>query len=204
MIVVPCEQGSSEWVAARLGIPTASQYHRIVTPKTGKLSAGAHGYICELLAESMMGASLDPFVSEWMERGSDLEDSAIAKYEFDRDVDCTAVGFILHDTVMTGCSPDRLVGDDGGLEIKCPSPRVHVENMLGMSDKYRVQCQGTMWITGRKWWDLMSFHPDMPNAIVRVERDEDYIAKLAAAVIDLTDNLQAAKETLGIAEVATP
>jgi len=204
MIVVPCEQGSPEWIAARLGIPTSSAFNRILTPKTMKLSAGAHGYLCELVAEKMIGASLDPFVSEWMERGSELEDSAVARYEFDRDMDCEKVGFILHDTLMVGCSPDRLVGEDGGLEIKCPSPRVHVENLLGMADKHRTQVQGSLWITGRAWWDLLSYHPEMPPAIVRIERDEAFIGKLAEAVSDFLENLQQAKETLGVAEVATP
>jgi hypothetical protein len=182
MIIIPCEQGSPEWLAARVGIPTASNFDRIITPKTMKLSQSADSYMCELLAEWMLAASLDSYVSEWMQRGKDLEDSAIAYYELQRDIETEKVGFLVHDDLLAGCSPDRLVGDDGGLEIKCPSPAKHVANLLEMTNQYRAQVQGALWITGRKWWDLMSFHPDMPTALVRFERDEEFITALNGAV----------------------
>ena len=196
MIIVPCEQGSVEWVAARIGIPTASAFDKIITPKTMKLSASSNGYMCRLLAEQMLGASLDEGISEWMQRGKDLEDDAVRYYELQREADTTPVGFILHDSRMVGCSPDRLVGDDGGLEIKCPSPAVHVANILEMTTAYTAQVQGALWITGRQWWDLLSFHPDLPPALVRVQRDEDFIAVLEDAVDEFIIRLTAAKRLL--------
>lgn len=189
MIVIPCVQGSPEWIAARCGIPTSSNFSKILTPG-GKLSASAEPYICQLIAERILGASLDPYVSDWMERGKMLEPEAVAYYEMQRDQDTEAVGFAMHDTVMAGCSPDRLVGSDGGLEIKCPSPAVHVGNLLGMAEKHRCQVQGSLWITGRAWWDLLSFHPEMPPALIRIERDEEYIAALDKAIREFCERLE--------------
>lgn len=182
MIVVDCAQGTPEWFKARSGIPTASCFSRILTPKGLKLSASREKYMHELLYEWICDSTWDPYVSEWMERGSDLEDQAYAAYEFERSADVRRVGLCKRDDGWVGCSPDGLVGDDGGLELKCPTGPVHVANMLNMQETYRLQVQGSLWITGRRWWDLMSFHPDMPSAVVRFERDEECIAKIEAAV----------------------
>lgn len=183
MIIIDCEQESPEWIEARLGIPTASNFHRILTPKTGKLSASADGYAYELIAEDMLGHPLDESESQFMTRGSSLERDAFAFYEYTRDVETQKVGTILRDDARVGCSPDRLVGDDGGLEIKCPSAKVHVGYMLGHdADAYRCQVQGAMWLTGRAWWDWLSYNPELPPVLIRFERDEEFIEKLARVV----------------------
>jgi hypothetical protein len=184
MIEIPCRQGSPEWFAARVGIPSASNFHRIISPKTGKPLAGAVTYRNELLAEWMLGASLDSGGTNWTDRGLALEDSAVKFYELQRELDTSEIGFIMHDTLPVGCSPDRLVGEDGGLEIKCPSPGIHVGYLLGMADQYKAQVQGALWITGRQWWDLMSYNPELPPALVRVQRDVEFITKLDAAITD--------------------
>lgn len=183
MITIDCVQGSPEWHEARLGIPTASQFHRVMTPKTMKLSSQAEGYACELLAEEMLGHALDDGASGFMDRGTQLERSAFEFYEFNRDVHTERIGFITTDDGRAGCSPDRLVGDDGGLEIKCPSAKVHVSYMLSQdADAYRCQVQGALWITGRAWWDWLSYNPELAPVLIRFERDEMFIAKLAACV----------------------
>lgn len=183
MIRLDCAQGSDEWLQARLAIPTASQYHRIITPKTGKLSSQAEGYAYELLAEELLGHPIDESSSDFMTRGSALEKGAIDFYEFQNDVNTERVGFIMRDDRLTGCSPDRLVGEDGGIEIKCPSAKVHVGYMLGQdADAYRCQVQGALWITGRAWWDWLSYNPELAPVLIRFDRDEAFIAKLAATV----------------------
>lgn len=185
MIAHNVAQGSPEWKALRLGIPTASNFHRIIAPKTGKLSAQADAYMAQLVAEALLGIPLDGDASDFMERGSALEAEAVAFYELERGVTTEEVGFCTLDDGSAGCSPDRLVGEDGGLEIKCPTPGVHVQYLLGLdsvSDKYRAQVQGGLWITGRRWWDVCSYHPEMPTALIRVERDEAFIAALSQAV----------------------
>lgn len=190
-------QGSPEWHAARLGIPTASNFHRILTP-TGRPSASAGAYLHELVAERLLGFPLNTESVDFMERGKALETQAVAWYELQRGLDTEAVGFCTTDDGRAGSSPDRLCGPLGGLEIKCPSPAVHVGYLLagGISYRYWPQIQGALWITGREWWDTLSFHPDMPQALVRVERDDDYIATLAEAVMAFCERLEEAHERL--------
>lgn len=172
MIELKLKQGSEEWHKARLGIPTSSQFHRIIT-KGGAPSKS--NYAHELIAEKLLGYPVTEFVSDWMQRGQDLEDRAVAFYELQRDRDTSTAGFCLTDDRKAGASPDRFVGDLGLLEIKCPSPIVHVGNMLNLTDGHKQQTQAQLMVTGREWVDLLSYHPDLPPALVRVNRNEIYI-----------------------------
>lgn len=183
MRCIDCEQGSDEWIAARLGIPSASMYGKIITTQ-GKWSTQADTYINQLVAEKLTREQTPFYQNEHMARGTELEPDARKMYEFIKDVEVQEVGFCLHDTLEAGASPDGLIGEDGGLEIKCPAPATHVEYLRGgkLPSKYKQQVMGCLWITGREWWDFMSYHPSMKPLIVRVERDEDYIAELEACV----------------------
>ena len=177
-------QGSDEWLESRLGRPTASNFGRLITP-TGKASTSAQGYIDELVAQRITGEIPEFFKSAAMERGNELEPAAKALYEFTNDIEVKEVGLCLHDRYECGASPDGLVGDDGGLEIKSPLPHTHVSYLRdgGIPAKYIPQVQGCLWITEREWWDFMSYHPSMEDLIVRVYRDNAYITKLAEQVI---------------------
>jgi len=177
------EQGSFEWLAARLGIPSASMFAKIVTTK-GAWSTSADTYINQLVAERLTGEREEVFQSHHMIRGTELEPDARDLYSLMTDSEVTEVGFCLHDTLAAGCSPDGLIGEDGGLEIKCPAPSTHVEYLRGgvLPSKYKQQVMGCLWITGREWWDFVSYHPTMKPLIVRVERDEEYIAALEKCV----------------------
>lgn len=197
MILVPVVQGTPEWLAARCGMPTASCFNKIITAKTAKPSASAERYLWQLVAERMLGQPLETASTDLMARGGALESDGVAWYELQRDVDTETVGFVLTDDRRAGCSPDRLVGTDGMLEIKTLSPAVHVGALLGdVTDDFRVQCQGQMWVTGRDWVDLLCYHPDLPAALVRVVRDEDYIEALSEAVTAFADRLDAAEARL--------
>ena len=202
MIRIDVEQGSPEWTAARLGTPTASQFKNIIT-MSGAPSKAAHGYMCELIAEKMIGASLDPFVSEWMERGTELEHQAVNYYEMQREVDTEKIGHCMTDDRLAGCSPDRLIGDDGGLEIKCPSAKLHVSYLISPPEKFRQQVQGGLWVTERKWWDFLSFHPELPPVMRRFERDEEYIERMAVLVRTFCETMKEAIEQIGWKETPT-
>ena len=184
MIVHDVLQGTSEWLQIRSGIPTASCFDQIITPKTGKLSSSATGYMHKLLAEKIMGHPVAEFVSSWMDRGNALEAEAIAYFEGIFETTTVRVGFLTNDAGTIGASPDRLVGDDGLLEIKVPKDETHVGYLIthAIDEKYKAQCQGQLWVSGRKWLKIMSYHPEMPPALVHVERDEEYIEKLSEAV----------------------
>lgn len=191
MILHDVIQGTTEWLAVRAGIPTASAFDRIVTPK-GRPSTQAEKYMHQLLAERMMGHPVLQVQTHWMGRGQELEGEAILYYEGVRELDTTVIGFVTNDERTIGASPDRFVGDDGLLEIKCPAEHTHVGYLLtrAVDAEYYPQVQGQLWITDRKWLDILSYHPEMPPAIVRVERDDEYIATLAAAVIGFSASLE--------------
>lgn len=193
MIEVKCEQRSGVWLQARRGIPTASQFHRIVTP-TGNPSSQAEGYIAQLIAEYVLDSVIEQQESDWMMRGTELEEHAVNAYEMLRNLDTQAIGFVLHDEGHCGCSPDRLVDTDGGLEIKCPAPAQHVLYMLGsFGTNYKPQVQGDLWICEREWWDILSYNPELPPALIRAERDDKYIKLLAQEVKAFSERLADAK-----------
>lgn len=210
MIQLAVEQGSPEWITLRLGIPTASKFDQILTPKTRKVSASSHKYLCELLAERAFGHPVHEVSTALMERGVELEASAASLYELQHGCDTERVGFVFHDRARRfGCSPDRFVGTDGLLEIKCPSASVHISALLGNEDdSYFSQVQGQMWVTGRRWCDLYYYNPALPSRVVRIERDEDYIGALEQAVTAFCDRLDQAEAALrdeyGDAMFATP
>jgi len=185
MIISPHEQGTDAWLAARVGKPSASLFSKLIT-MTGKPSASADAYINQLLAERLTGKSEPHFQSEAMALGNEREPLARADYEFISENKVDQYGFILDDTESYGCSPDGLIGNYGGLEIKCPAQTTQAgywRHPQSGVKKYYQQIQGCMWVTGRKWWDFFSYHPDMPHVLVRVERNEEYIEKLSQQVL---------------------
>jgi len=177
-------QGSDAWLALRLGIPTASNFHKIVTP-TGKLSTQARGYMFTLIAERLLGYSVEEIGNlHWIARGKELEPKAITMYEFERDVETEPVGFVTTDDGRMGCSPDRLIKNrPGALELKCPAPQTHICYMIdGFGTDYVPQVQGQMLIGEWEWVDRYSHHPDLPPVLQRTLRDDAFIAKLRDAL----------------------
>ena len=188
MRVFDFEQRTPEWYQIRLGRPTASAFSKIMTP-TGKPSAQQEGLINELVHEVISGEMEWSDPTEAMQRGIDLEPRACALYEMVTMNDVEHVGFCLHDSIDAGCSPAGLIGEHGGLEIKCPLAHNHIGYLREgkLPSKYVPQVQGSLWVTGREWWDFMSFHPDYPELIVRVNRDDNFIATLEKEVTTLLE-----------------
>jgi hypothetical protein len=185
-------QGSAEWIELRLGLPTASQFHRIVTPKKGDLSTQARKYAFLLIAEKLMHESLNPLDNlDHIARGKELEPRAVKMYELDQNVETRPVGFITTDDGRMGSSPDRLlIGGNAALEIKCPAPQIHLEYLAdGFGADYMAQVQGQALIGEFEFVDRYSFHPLMPPALVRTHRDEAYIRKLSSALAQFCDDL---------------
>lgn len=197
MITLDVEQGSAVWLAARRGLPTASQFDKLITAKTMRPSEQATKYRNFLLAEWLLGENLDDDVSQFMQRGTDLEEGAFDFYEMRQEVDVDRVGFVLRGDRRAGCSPDGLIGTEGGLELKCPSPAVHVGYLLdGMDTAYRAQVQGCLYLCEREWWDWLSYHPTLPPVLVRCYRDEPFITALSSILDAFCDHLDAMREEL--------
>lgn len=197
MKIYRMKQGSQEWQMARCGIPTGSNFEKILTAG-GKPSTQATGYLRHLIAECILGLPIDSPKTSWMDRGIEMEGEAVCYYEFQRDVAVDEIGFVTNDAGTYGASPDRLISDDGLLEIKCPSPAVHVGYMLysEVDKDYWCQIQGQMLVTERAWTDICSYHPALPAVIVRVPRDEEYISKLRTALDAFCERLAAEKQRL--------
>lgn len=193
------EQGSVEWLMERVGMITASRFKDAMDfLKSGKPGAKRTAYLWELVYERLTGKPAYHAVSYAMERGTELEPMARMAYESFTGNMVMETGFHKHPTLpFCGGSPDGLVDDDGGCEFKCPmNPEKHLSTFLtGMDEDHVAQVQGLMWVTGRKWWDFGSFNPDIPSPhdlyVQRIERDEEYIAKLQEAVISLNDEANA-------------
>ena len=182
-------QRTDDWYAARLGKVTASRVADVVAKTKSGPSASRANYMAELICERLTGAKGDSYQNAAMVWGTETEPKARAAYEAETGSLVEGVGFVPHPTItMSGASPDGLVGEEGGVEIKCPNTATHIETILGEepAKKYYDQMQWQMACTGRKWCDFVSYDPRMPEhlklLVKRVERNDVYIAELEREV----------------------
>lgn len=186
-------QGSDEWRAARMGKVTASNIAAVMAEgRSGKPSATRANYIAQLVSERLTGTPYETFTSAAMQHGTETEDQARAVYTMNTGAMVQQVGFIQHPRIAgAGASPDGLIGDFGGLEIKCPNTATHIATLRGASidGGYMKQVQFNMACTGREWWDFVSFDPRLPDEmqmhVRRIARDELAIFDIEAAVVEL-------------------
>lgn len=167
MKVIACDQRTPEWHQARLGVLTGSRASdAFATLKKGGESTSRRNLRLQLVLERLTGQSQESgYVNAAMERGILLEPDACAAYEAETGVLVTSVGFIAHDTLAAGCSPDGLT-EDGLIEIKCPGAAAHLEYVRGgLPLEYRTQITHALWLTGKAWADFVSYHPDFPEAL---------------------------------------
>lgn len=203
------QQGSAEWLAARCGIATASRFADVLaTIKTGE-AAARRNYRAQLVVERLTGRTVSGYTTAAMQQGTEREPLARDAYMVRTGNLVQQVGFQRHATLEAGASPDGLIDDDGGLEIKCPELATHLEYLRLRREPpaYTAQIQGCMWISGRKWWDFVSFNPDFPErlqlVVRRVVRDEKYIAALALAVeLFMAEVREEHEEVLSLHEAA--
>ena len=199
LITLDCEQGSEEWLAARLGIPTATGFENIVTA-TGKKSASYIKYMAELIEESILGGG-DTFKSGFMERGNQLEPQAHAAYEFLTGNDVIQVGGVyLNENRDVMVSPDGLIPSlQKGLEIKCPKMSTHIRYLLegGVPTEYVIQVQANLWVTGYDTWDFVSYCPEYQKQtlyLFTAERDEKLMKAFDEHIPQFVKTLKAYKE----------
>lgn len=183
------EQGSQEWLMERCGKVTASRMADVMaTIKTGEAASRAN-YRAELVAQRLTGQLKAGFTNAAMQWGTDTEPFARAAYEIKYGTIVEEVGFIPHPTIMmSGASPDVLVGTGGMIEIKCPNTATHIAFLLDgkIPMKYQLQMAWQMACCGRQWVDYASFDPRMPEylrlKVVRYTAAEAGIPALEVAV----------------------
>lgn len=184
------EQNSPEWLEARRGIPTASKFQCIIAKSTDR--KGRKTYLYDLAGEILTEVCAPSYTNEHMERGHEMEGEARDWYAFATDAEPIRVGFIRNDQFRAGVSPDSLIGEDGGLEIKTRLPRLQMELLESkeLPNEHKAQVQGALWLTGRKWWDFVSYCPKLKPFKIRVFRDESYIATLRGAIAEFNAELK--------------
>jgi len=191
MRVSNAPQTSPAWHKLRLGKFTASQVYRLIGRDSNKLTKGAISYVMEKVRETVYQQEKDTPTNDAMIWGTEHEALAAKEYQIKYNVFARTIGFVYSDHY--GASPDRLIGELGGIEIKCPLTK-HLDNCLIKSSEqllkhqkaYFWQCYMNMLCTGRLWWDFVSFDPRLTNHlrlhIVRVERKDIHMAKLVQAL----------------------
>lgn len=190
MQIVECDQGSEQWFRARMGIPTASEFHTVMAKgKSGEPSKTRRTYMLKLAGEILTGEPMDSFGNHHTERGKEMEPDARNLYAFMLDVEPQLVGFIRNG--QKGCSPDSLVGANGMCEIKTKLPHLQVDCLLNdrVPPEHKAQCQGALWVAEREWIDFVSYWPGLPLFVTREHRDDEYIAKMTAAVDEFNAEL---------------
>lgn len=194
-------QGSGPWYQLRKGVPTCSDFDRILTPKTLKPSSSQEAYIYELIGDALRltpPMAAERYASHAMVSGTEAEPEARAWYEMDVGKKVQQIGFWMTDNGRYGGSPDGLIvgtqadaayighcgqtgelldvsklSERGGLELKNPLPKTHVRYLLegGLPMDYRCQVHGHLAISGFDYWDFLSYCPGFPALRVRVEPD---------------------------------
>lgn len=190
------EQGTPEWHAQRIGKVTASRMADVIAKTKTGWGASRANYMADLVAERLTGNPADGFTNAAMQWGADQEPAARETYSFMTDRVIAPAPFIGHPKiVMTGASPDGLIGADGLIEVKCPNTATHIDTLLGepIAGKYIAQMQWQMACAERAWCDWVSFDPRLPASmrlfIQRVPRDDKFIAELEQAVVQFLKEL---------------
>jgi putative phage-type endonuclease len=203
-------QRTDAWFAARCGQFTASRAADLMARTKSGPSASRGALLTELAIERLTGQPTPSYTNAAMQRGIELEDEARDAYAFAKLVAVQQVAYIVAEGLPNaGCSPDGLVGDEGIVEIKCPTNMAkHLDALRSGAHavEYRWQLQHQLMVTGRAWNDAVSYHPAFPEglqlAITRVERDEAAIAELRAAIIAADAEVEAIVAELRAMQVA--
>lgn len=207
MKLIDVKQGSEEWLRARAGLPTASELDALVSP-LGKVRTGegVSTYVATKAAEKWIGGPIQTFGGGAMEQGSILEGEALPWYELHTDTKVRRVGLITTDDGRFGASPDGILPDGSGLEIKCPQPHTHVRWLIagGVPPEHRLQCYGGMYAAGVSRWTFLSYCRGFPPIIYTIERDDDIFDAICDALESFHDRLAVAMQRLRDADTFAP
>lgn len=194
-------QKGDAWLQLRSGKITASNADKLLTPKF-EIRKGEmpQTYLAQVLAERWTFGPLaeDEFSSVPTEFGSIIESFARPYFELVTRKTVKSVGFITTDDELCGCSPDGIIDEEAGLEIKCPGHKAHTKYLMTgeVPEKYLCQVHFSMFVTGFKKWHFMSYRHDMPPLICVVEWDEKIQAQIESAVEQFREKLNAGWECL--------
>lgn len=201
------DQNTPEWLQARAGNVTASRVADVIATRKrgdGELAARKN-YRIELIAEILKGRTADHFVTEEMQFGKDNEPLARQAYEELTGYEVARVGFVLHPRIARcGASPDGLVGDVGGVEIKVPKTETFIEWKIAgvVPEEHKPQMYLNMACCERdkpvEWWDFFAHDSRLKdgvgNFLVRLPRDDKKISEMEEKIEQFLVELMADAE----------
>lgn len=199
IVIDSIEQGSEQWFQEKLGKPSASNASKIIT-NDGKPSKQAKMYLYELAAQAVTGQMEESYKSLNMLIGEERESESRAYYELINDVKVKKVGVIYKDKKKEFlCSPDGIIEDKYGLELKNVLPKTQVKYLLdgSLPSEYFSQIQFSLYVTGFEYWDFMSYSPGLKPLIVRVKRDEKFLELLEKELIKFCEDLKTTIKRIG-------
>ena len=193
------EQGSASWFALRLGVITASEADALITPlwKLRK-GTGVDTYLYRKLAEKVLNYSPDQLNTFGMDQGKLVETIAVPWFEFAHGKKVKRVGFCATDDGVAGCSPDGMLADGSGLEIKSPQAPNHIRYLMEgiVPEDYRVQVQFSLWVTKAPYWTFVSYSMVLPALVIRVEPDPQAQEAISQAVAAFSVQFAAAMKRI--------
>ena len=181
------EQGTPEWHEARRGIVTASVIGQLITPSTLKVANNqtSRSRLYELAAERITGRVEETPTTWQMARGNEEEERARDLYE-QHYGPVEQVGFMVRevDGIPLGFSPDGLCGDDGFVEFKSRSPKIHVQHVVSgqVPPENMAQVMTGLYVTGRSWCEYTSFSNGMAMWRTRVFPDSQWFTAIEEAL----------------------
>lgn len=199
------DQGSPEWHLERSGCATASRFIDIiaVSKRDGSPLKARNDYMWTVATERIYQSATEIVTAKSLDWGKELEPFAIQSYEVTTGNVIIPTGFVLHPSIpYCGGSPDGLIGEIGGIEVKCPKDRrVHMQTWrYGMPEDHLPQVQGNIWVNGLEWIDFISYDPRAPEKfrlyIQRVMRNEKYIKALESHVVEFLADVHSLVEQI--------
>lgn len=160
-------QRTSEWFEARCGCLTASRARAVIArKKNGEPYAEYSTVLEQIVGERLTGVVSSTGTTAAMQWGIDHEEEARDQYVIETGRDVALTGFVKHPSVQwLGASPDGLVGDDGLIEIKCPTTLTHLKRVASgaVPEEYKPQMLVQLMCTGRKWVDFVDYDPRLSS-----------------------------------------
>lgn len=194
-------QGSDAWFKLKLGVLSASNASKIVAKKDSETRAT---YMAELVAQVATGI-MEEISSKYLDWGNQHEDAARSCYEFETGADMIQLPFVFKDnSFREGCSPDGIVSDKKGAEIKCPFNSVHYIKFLTddkIKPEYVWQYQFTLRVMDADEWDFVQYDPRMkvsPLKVLTVTKDEEKQKTLADACPQFISDMDKMLEQIGM------
>lgn len=204
------EQGSDAWLQTRCGLLTASTIGKLLTPKLDVANNDTSRGLTEMLVAERITGHVDYVHPSFdMQLGTLNEPLARSLYA-DQYEPVHEIGFAIRDIggLKLGGSPDGLVGEQGGIEIKSRRPRSHLRTILNntVPAENMAQIQSLLLILERDWWDYISYSQGFPLHVIRVHPDPAWQEAIKAALRNFEANaaqmIATYKATVGNAPVA--